>query len=60
MQRATFVFIGIAFALLFVIIIAQIFAVEQYVQREVMHFFTYYTMKLFASWAFLNNFTNRG
>jgi hypothetical protein len=49
MQSATLIFMGIALALLFVIIIQDIFDVEQYVQSEVMHFLTYSTMKEFAS-----------
>jgi hypothetical protein len=60
MQRATFIFIGLALALLFVIIIEQIFVVEQYVHRDVMNFFTYSTMNVLASWTFLNSFTNKG
>lgn len=60
MQRATFIFIGLAFALLLVIIIEHIFVVEQYVHKDVIHFFTYSTINVLASWAFLNNFTNNG
>lgn len=49
MQRTTFIFIGAAFALLFVIITEQIFEEVQYVHREDIHFLTYYTMKVFVS-----------
>lgn len=51
---------GIAFALLLVMIMLQILPVVQYVHRDVMHFRTYSTMNVLASWAFLNSFTNRG
>lgn len=60
MHRATCVFMGIAFALLLVMIMLQILPVVQYVHRDVMHFRTYSTMNVLASWAFLNSFTNRG
>jgi hypothetical protein len=49
MQRATFIFIGLALALLLVMIIEHIFVVEQYVHKDVMHFFTYSTINVLAS-----------
>ncbi len=56
-QSATFNFIGIALVWLLFMIIVDIFAAEQYKQSDLMHLFTYSTMKLFVSCAFLNNFT---
>lgn len=49
MQRATFSFIGIAFALLLFKIIVHIFAALQYVHSEFIHFLASSTMNELAS-----------
>ena len=58
MHNATFSFTGAALEFEFDTIMGHIFEVEQYVHNEIVHFRTSSTINVFASWAFLNNFTN--